>query len=162
MSHHMPSSEGQSVAFMPEDLPEKPFNFTLILAVLLIAGLGLMGWKVFGPGHDTWLHDLSAGVAAAEESGRPILVFYTADWCPPCRKLKSDVLSDPDVEAYLQENFVRVKIDLSDRSGPNARTAAEFGVTGIPTVIFYDYQGVETNRITGGEALAGWFHRNAY
>ena len=140
----------------------KTFNLTWLVVILVATGLGLAGWKVVGSSSGGWLHDIGAGVDASEASGKPMFVLYTADWCPPCRKLKRDVLSDPDVDAFLSDNYVRVKIDLTDRGGPNAMTASEYGVNGIPTVIVYDYAGVEINRVTGGGALTYWLRKIAY
>jgi protein disulfide-isomerase len=72
-----------------------------------------------------------------------VLVLFTADWCPPCRRLKRDVLGRSGVDAYLEEQFVRVKIDLTDRSGPNNAVAAHFGVRSIPSARAYDPDGHE-------------------
>ena len=140
----------------------KSINLTWLVVLLAVTGLGLAGWKVLGSSSGGWLHDLGAGVDAVEASGKPMLVFYTADWCPPCRTLKRDVLSDPDIDAFLSDNYVRVKIDLTERGGPNARTASEYGVSGIPTMILYDADGVEINRVTGGGALAYWLRNSVY
>ena len=131
------------------------------LVVLVAAGLGLAGWKVLDSSRHAWLDDLAVGLVVAEESGKPLFVFYTADWCPPCQQLKRDVLSDPGVDAFLEENFVRVKIDLTDRTGPNAWTASQNGVSGIPTAILYDHRGMETDRVTGGGELARWLWRKS-
>ncbi len=139
----------------------KSINLTWLVVLLAATGLGLAGWKVLGSSSDGWLHDLGAGLDAAEASGKPIFVLFTADWCPPCRELKRDVLSDPDVDAFLSENYVRVKIDLTDRRGPNAMTASENGVRGIPTMILYDYDGVETDRVTGGSAVTYWLRKKS-
>jgi protein disulfide-isomerase len=143
--------------------PTKSINLTWLIVLLVATGLGLAGWKVLGSSSDGWLHDLGAGVDAAAASGKPMFVFYTADWCPPCRELKRDVLSDPDVDAFLSENYVRVKIDLTDRQGPNAWIASDNGVRGIPTVIVYDDDGMEIDRVTGGSALTYWLRtKSAY
>ncbi len=139
----------------------KSINLRWLIVLLAVTGLGLAGWKVLGSFSGGWLHDLDAGLDASEASGKPMFVLYTADWCPPCRELKRDVLSDPDVDAFLSENYVRVKIDLSDRRGPNVRTAGENGVTGIPTMILYDYDGVEIDRVVGGGAVAYWLRKQS-
>lgn len=134
----------------------QPIKLIWLFVLLAATGLGLAGWKMLGASSDGWLHDLDAGVDAADASGKPIFVLYTADWCPPCRELKRNVLSDPHIDAFLRQNYVRVKMDLTNRRGPDARTASEFGITGIPTVILYDRRGVEIDRVTGGGALTQW------
>ncbi len=154
-------SQSDPVDFDEAGPATKSINLRWLIVLLAVTGLGLAGWKVLGSSSGGWLHDLGAGVDAVEASGKPMLVFYTADWCPPCRTLKRDVLSDPDVDAFLSENYVRVKIDLSDRRGPNAGIAIDNGVTGIPTMILYDYDGVEIDRVVGGGAVAYWLRKNS-
>ncbi len=154
-------SQSDPVDFGEAAPATKSINLRWLVVLLAVTGLGLAGWKVLGPSSDGWLHDLGAGLDAAEASGKPVFVLFTADWCPPCRELKRDVLSDPDVEAFLSENYVRVKIDLSDRGGPNARTASENGVRGIPTRILYDDDGVEIDRVTGGSAVSYWLRKQS-
>jgi thiol:disulfide interchange protein len=121
-----------------------------LIIVLTVAGLGLAGWKVLGS-HSIWLDDVDEGLDAAQMSGKPVVMFYTADWCPPCRQLKSGLLKNPGIQSYLSENYVPIKIDLTDRSGPGAMRAGRYGVTGIPTIILYDSKGQELDRFVGGE-----------
>ncbi len=57
--------------------------------------------------------------------------------CPPYpyRELKLNVLGDPEVGVFLKENNVRVRIDLTNRRGPRARTPIETDGSGIRTMI---------------------------
>lgn len=145
--------------------PSKLFKLLVLLAV--VGGLGTAGWKKWGPSavvagpRGKWLHDLDEGLAAGAASGKPVLVLYTADWCPPCRGLKRGVLSDHRINAFLAREYVRVKIDLTDRRGPNNRLAAKKRIKGTPTMVVYNHRGVETQRIRGGEAVASWIRRRA-
>jgi thiol-disulfide isomerase/thioredoxin len=145
---------------LPEPQRPRRFHPGAILLVLLVVGLGLGGWKYAHSG-DGWIHDFDEGVTASRESGKPMLVFYTADWCPPCRQLKATVLADATVNEGLAERFVRVKVDLTDQMGPNVRLAAEYGVHAIPTMILYDASGNERERVTGGGDLADWLYAKA-
>ena len=138
-----------------------PASLNWLLVLIVVVGLGLAGWKLIGSSRDPWLHDLSAGLADAAASGKGMFVLYTADWCPPCRELKRNALRNPAVEAFLQENFVRVKIDLTSRRGPNNEIASEHEVSGIPTMILYNHRGMEIDRVTGGAAISNWVRKNS-
>jgi thioredoxin 2 len=71
----------------------------------------------------------------------PVMVDFHADWCGPC-KIMAPVL-DEFAHAHKGEVLV-VKLD-TDR---NAKTAQEFGIRGIPTLIVFR-DGEEAARQTG-------------
>jgi thiol:disulfide interchange protein len=39
--------------------------------------------------------DVNAAFAAAKASNKPVLLYWGAQWCPPCKQLKSAVFSRP-------------------------------------------------------------------
>jgi thioredoxin-related protein len=67
-------------------------------------------------------------------------MLFTAAWCPPCRKLKKDVLDTDDVMAAMTESFVLIKVDLSN-SGENDEIARHYKVRSIPTIMAFDDEG---------------------
>jgi thioredoxin-related protein len=68
--------------------------------------------------------------------GRPILLFFTAEWCQYCQKMKSEVLPKAEVKAMLAKYiFLSVDVDTS-------RTLAkEFGVQKIPSHVVTNMKG---------------------
>ncbi len=80
-----PLSERASNEQVP--LNTSPASLNWLVVLIVVVGLGLAGWKLIGSSGDPWLHDLSAGLAEVEASGKGMFVLYTADWCPPCREL---------------------------------------------------------------------------
>ena len=143
------------------DLPRwiKPVTLVIVLGLL---GAGIATWTARMPRHG-WERDIDAGFNKATDDGRPVFVFFTADWCPPCRRLKQGVLHDPDVMDGLAENYVLVKVDLTDRRGPNNGIAQEFGVRGIPTVVLMDMETGEYDRFTGGgSGMETWIRAASY
>ena len=74
------------------------------------------------------------------ESERPVLVDFTAAWCPPCRVMKP-VLSELAAE---REDLRIVQLDVDDHQ----RTAAEYGVLSMPTFILFR-DGREVQRLVG-------------
>jgi thiol-disulfide isomerase/thioredoxin len=135
--------------------PTKKLVVALICVVAAI-GLGAAGFKVLRPSGGGWLHSLDDGLDLAETSGKPVLALFTADWCPPCRRLKQGVLADPDVKTSLAEDYVLVKVDLTDRRGQNNWVASDAGVKYIPTIIIYD-EGYETRRF-GASEFESWVY----
>jgi thiol-disulfide isomerase/thioredoxin len=145
--------------FPDEPGPGRQLNLRPLIMLVLVVGLGLAGWKFLGSGGG-WLEDVDAGLVAAERSGRPVLVYFGADWCPPCVQLKKHVLSDPSIEAGLSERFELVKVDLTNRAGPNTSVAADFGIRVIPTIVLLDADGYELERVTG-QPLQAWITRKS-
>ena len=93
-----------------------------------------------------------AFAAEVLESERPVLVDFTAAWCPPCRVMKP-------VLAELAEERDDVRIVQLDVDA-DQRTAAEYGVLSMPTFILFR-DGAPVLRLVGarpkrrlGEELA--------
>jgi thiol:disulfide interchange protein DsbD len=79
--------------------------------------------------------------AVEQARGRPMLVLFTADWCPPCKQLKADTFPDPRVQAALA-GFAAFKADVTQGPGPEAQRAVrQWGVRGVPTMVFLDAKG---------------------
>ena len=53
-------------------------------------------------------------VAAAEKSGKPILVDIYAPWCGWCRKMQKEVYSNEAIEAYLKKHFEYGRLNIDD------------------------------------------------
>ncbi|GJF29110.1 thioredoxin [Kitasatospora sp. NE20-6] len=60
----------------------------------------------------------------------PVLVEFTADWCPPCRML-APVLADVAREEAGRIRIVQVDVDT------NPETQARYGVLSMPTLVVF-------------------------
>ena len=81
-----------------------------------------------------------AFAAEVLESELPVLVDFTAAWCPPCRVMKP-VLAEL---AREREDVRIVALDVD----ADQRTAAEYGVLSMPTFILFR-DGREVQRLVG-------------
>jgi protein disulfide-isomerase len=156
-SPSIPGSTPQTPDPQPKDTGGGVNTF-LTIALLGIIAFG--AWRYFGPKSAMagWSHDWDSAVAQSKTTGKPALVLFTADWCGPCRQLKSEVLSDATVKTTIETRFTPVIVDLSDRGGPNDRIAQDYGVQGIPTLIQFDARGKELKRTHGmsPDELVAW------
>lgn len=79
--------------------------------------------------------DYASALKKSGELGKPVLVFFTADWCVWCKKMKSETLVDPKV-LNLMKNYVFVYVD-SDKD----RTAIrKFNIDGLPSYVITNYK----------------------
>jgi thioredoxin 1 len=81
-----------------------------------------------------------AFAAEVLESERPVLVDFTAAWCPPCRVMKP-VLAELAAE---RDDLRVVQLDVD----ADQRTAAEYSVLSMPTFILFR-GGREVQRLVG-------------
>lgn len=113
-------------------------------------------WRPFSP--QIFAHELGR---------RPMLVEFTADWCPNCKFLEASVLTDKNVTFWQKKYGLElIRVDLT-RSNPFAeRLLAQLGSRSIPLTALFprgerarkplvlrDVYGSETLRQAMGEAF---------
>jgi thiol:disulfide interchange protein DsbD len=96
----------------------------------------------------TWEHSEEVAAAKARTEKRPLLVDFTAEWCPSCKELSKETFSDPRVMAKaVAANFVAVKVDATNDDDPQVDAVkGKYRVVGLPTVVIYDSTGRERKR----------------
>ncbi|HTU65039.1 MAG TPA: thioredoxin family protein [Steroidobacteraceae bacterium] len=102
------------------------------------------------PGIAWFKGDVDAAFAAAQASNKPVLLYWGAQWCPPCKQLKSAVFSRPD---FIEKSKLFVAVYL-DGDLPDAQKWGDtFRVTGYPTVVVFKPDKTEITRIAGNMDL---------
>ncbi len=89
--------------------------------------------------------------AAAKRTGRPVLLFWGAVWCPFCHTLKATVFVRPDFISKTRL-FVPVYLD-GDDAGAQA-WGERFGVLGYPTLVVLDPDQHEILRLGAGHDVS--------
>lgn len=115
----------------------------------IIGGL-LVIMNLMKPGVE-WDSYSSEKLKKAAASDTPVVLDFTADWCVPCLELDRITFTDPEVIAALQP-YRTIKVDLTDyQSAESEALRKEFGVAGVPTIIFLNKEGkeIEEARIVG-------------
>ena len=63
--------------------------------------------------NDGFTTDMKAAVEEATEQDKDILLLFTgSDWCPPCKKLESEVFSQQEFLDGVSDQFVLVMLCL--------------------------------------------------
>lgn len=88
--------------------------------------------------------DFLAARAEAARDRKPLLIYFSADWCTYCRQLEQEVLARPDFRAAASR-FVCVRVDAVRQTG----RCEEYRVRAYPTLVLADPAGTAIDRIVG-------------
>ncbi|MBL9130021.1 MAG: thioredoxin family protein [Verrucomicrobiaceae bacterium] len=116
---------------------------TLLLAIVTVTALA----ADFPKGSPAFKHSATSALNAAKKEGKPVILVFSAAWCPPCQAMKKDVYPSAAVKEY-HDKFVWAYLDTDDQS--NRRAADKAGVSGIPHIQFLDSSGKEIHKQVGG------------
>lgn len=84
-------------------------------------------------------------LAAARASGKPVFLYFTADWCLTCKVNEKGALSNPAVATAFRNAGIEVLVGDWTRPDPViARFLEEQGRAGIPLYLFYGSDGKVT------------------
>jgi len=126
--------------------------------------------------------DLRAEAADAQKSGKQgLVVMYHFDECPYCARMKREVLSRPEVQAYYHRHFRAISVNtrgaqevtgFSGKALPEKEFARVAGVRATPSFQFFAPDGTLLATHAGaiydpaefmllGEYVASGAHRNS-
>jgi thioredoxin-like negative regulator of GroEL len=118
----------------------------LIILLLVVAG----GLAVHAELPADWSTNYTAVLSPTATEQRPMLVYFTASWCGPCKLLTRITLTDPVVLRSLS-NVDHVAMDIDEHPD----LASKFGIQAVPTLILLS-AGQEVDRTTGFRPVDGF------
>ena len=135
------------------------FGAALVAAVLFLQWPIFKGALYEAVGIETptstisWRGDFDAALAEAKASDKPVLLVFSASWCPPCNVMKREVWPDDEVEQSVSDRFVPLHIDVDH----SPTVAARYGIRSIPAIVVADAKGNvlrQASYMTPAETLA--------
>ena len=134
---------------------QKPwFHFWRCFWLIFLLGSLGYAWYCFyvPPNEIAWAKDYDSAREQSVESGKPIVLYFTATWCVPCRIMKRQVWADEQVRKKVNSGFIPVAIDIGSPENTDLMTA--YKVSGAPVTIVCDSQGNALNWRAGGTTKA--------
>ena len=90
---------------------------------------------------------LESAFAKAATEGKPILLYWGAEWCPPCHQLKVTIFRE---RRFIDRSRLFVPVYLDGDTASAQKYGEQFRVLGYPTLILLSAEGEEITRVAGG------------
>jgi len=120
---------------------------SFIAAGAAVAALVVAGATRAADKEIEWAKSYDAALKSAKDSGKLVMVDFTADWCGWCKELDKKTYSDDKVIAFAKEKLVSVKVDTETPEG--AKLQQKFKVEGLPTIMFLDGDANVQGKVVG-------------
>ncbi|QDS94046.1 thiol:disulfide interchange protein precursor [Roseimaritima multifibrata] len=115
----------------------------------LVVSLAYAWYCFYVPSNSVvWAENYAAAQQQAVQSDKPIILFFTGDWCVPCRIMKRNVWADDEVAATVNAKFVPVMLDVNDPGAVDALKRYSVGST--PKTVVADKDGNVLRQRDGG------------
>ncbi len=98
------------------------------------------------------LKEFTAKKEYALKQHKPIIIYFHAEHCKVCEKLKNTTLKDPKIRKILQSSYVALMVDMTDKSDAEANALKKsLKVFGPPAFVIIDADGtVQEDEIAYG------------
>ncbi len=134
----------------------------LVIVIICITIIGFMVYNNVKPEKQTDLIQKKGSVSARDTSkidwqgyeqvmdliknqNKHVFLYFHADWCTYCTKLKRTTFQDAQVLKYLKDNFISIAVDTDKNQG----LAKQWRVKGLPTLWFLKPDNSKISNIPG-------------
>ena len=124
----------------------RPIKHAVGLAAVALALW--LGWPHHPANAIQWRELSSNAVEALHSDGRPAVIDFGAEWCIPCKEMARTTFVDAQV-VRAAAAFDMLRADITEETDHTKKLIEKFDVRGVPTVLVYDANGHEVERLIG-------------
>lgn len=124
------------------------FGLLLSMAFLFAAQESLFAQGILtpkSPAKIQWVDSPATAVKQHNDTGQPLLIYVTADYCGYCRKMERETWTDPKVSKRIQESVIALKVDAEKYP----ELVQRLEVQGLPATLLFDSEGHLMQRLSG-------------
>jgi thiol:disulfide interchange protein len=86
-----------------------------------------------------WRTDYAAALAEGKQAGKPILIDFSATWCPTCQQMKRTSWPDQRVNQLVTSAYIPLTLDVDAPASQDP--AHRYGVDVLPVILVVDSDG---------------------
>jgi thiol:disulfide interchange protein DsbD len=98
------------------------------------------------------LEDLDKAVTLANETGKPAMLDFYADWCVECVRMERNTFGEPKIQALFGQ-IQPLQADVTKNDETDQALMSAYDIIGPPAILFFDRHGKELREFR----LVGYF-----
>ncbi|MEI7698358.1 MAG: thioredoxin family protein [Planctomycetia bacterium] len=119
--------------------PNRNLPALVLMLTGLFAGAGISAEEI------SWSTDIEQSLQDASQSGKPVLMQFTASWCVYCKRMEKNTFTNEDVAERIGEDFVAVKVDADEQKD----LIRDLEIKGLPAILIVSPDLQVIHRISG-------------
>ncbi len=138
----------------------RPWVIVVVASVAIVA-VAAVSRLVSGGESGATAEQYRAALEQSAETGRPVVLVFTASWCPPCRRMKREAWPDERVQELIADRYLKVIIDVDGSATRDI--VQQYGIRAIPTILIVDSTGqpLRTGSTMDADRLAAFLAEGA-
>lgn len=117
------------------------------IAFLLFSPAFGFPWDSAPKNEISWSDNLRQAQELARQTGKPVLLHFYSDTCPPCKMMEKNTFPNPAIVETVQNSFIPVKLNAKQYP----REAQMFNVQFVPRDIVLSPNGQVIHSAEGGQ-----------